>query len=290
MSCIVCNSSNEKLIFTYKDVDFFKCKSCNLIRTFPFPTKNQIEDHYKKKFVSGNYEVLRKNIDFYQAIYQKYINLINSENGSLKNKKILDIGCFTGDFLSLVQDKGAIPYGVELQKDAFKIANKKFPNKIQNCFFEKAKFNFKFDIITMFGLIEHLTNPERLLMLVYSWLADDGIIIIQTPNTDSIFAKILKRYWPPYEPIEHIHYFSQKNIRMFLEKYKFNNIEVIPHYKKLSIDYVFCMLGNFGSEFQKIFSPIYKILPKYIRSKKLSFYVGEMICIATKTQNNKSSI
>ncbi len=53
-----------------------------------------------------------------------------SQGKSLQGNSVLDIGCFTGEFLELLQDKGADVFGLELQTEAVDIANQKLPGKV----------------------------------------------------------------------------------------------------------------------------------------------------------------
>lgn len=280
MSCIICGSGREVRKFTYSAADFYECAECGLIRTLPFPTSACIREHYRAKFESGNYKALLSNMEMYADIYKSYIKLLKTYFGPLQGKKILDVGCFTGDFLDLAQKDGAITWGIELQQEAFKIACRKHPGRIMNCDFDEVVFNEKFDIVSMFGVIEHLTNPEVLLEKATGWLKGDGIVIIQTPNTGSVLANLLNKYWPPFVPVEHIHYFSERNITMLLEKYNFAVIKIKPHFKRLSVDYVYSMLRNFGPEFHALLTPFFKILPSSSKSWKMIFYAGEMIVLA----------
>lgn len=282
MPCIICDSESEIKKFRYLCTDFFECTECGLVRTLPFPAEAQIVDHYRKKFDCGNYSTLRSHMDSYQAIYESYISLIKIRAGNLEGKRILDIGCFSGDFLDLARREGALTYGIELQKDAYEIAAARHGERILNCSFEKAVFDIKFDIITLFGVIEHVTHPEALLKMTSSLLVEGGLVVIQTPNAGSFFAKVMQKYWPPYAPIEHIHYFSRVNIHRLLEKFNFTRIETRRHFKKLSIHYVYGMLLNFGPEFHSLLSPLIKMLPDWLKSRKMTFYVGEMLVTAEK--------
>lgn len=280
MACIICDSDREKYKFRYMSTNFYQCQGCGLIRTLPFPSEEQINTHYLNKFVKGNYRTMLQNMEMYKEQYRKYIRLIQGHTGSLAKKKILDIGCFTGEFLDIAREKGAITYGIEFQNEAASIASEKHDNRVKNCSLSDAEFDERFDVVTLFGLIEHLTDPQVLLKQITKWVIDGGLIVIQTPNTGSAFSCLLGKLWPPYTPVEHIHYFSHKNIRVFLEKFDLKILQIIPHYKRLSIQYVYNMLRNFGPEFHRIFSPVYSVLPQALRQLRLSFYIGEMIVVA----------
>jgi SAM-dependent methyltransferase len=282
MACIVCDSTSENIKFIYSGTEFFECLSCGLIRTKPFPSAEEIEKHYKKMLSIGNYSTSLKNMDVLVELYKSYVVILREQIGNLEGKKILDVGCFTGDFLDLALQEGAETYGIELQKEASEIANKKHGNRIINSPINEAQFEKNFDAITMFGLIEHVTNPEILIKGASKCLDKGNVLIIQTPNSNSFWSKILGKYWPPYAPVEHIHYFSTKNITPFLDKYGFSVITVKPHIKMLNIEYVYNMLKNFGPEFHTLFKPIYRILPAFVKKMKLPFYGGEMLIVAKK--------
>ncbi|MCK5541121.1 MAG: class I SAM-dependent methyltransferase [Desulfobacterales bacterium] len=282
MACIICGSDSESIKFIYSDTEFYECTKCKLVRTLPFPQLGEIREHYKNKFEKGNYSTIHSSMDMYIYLYRTYIDLIKNYSGALSGKKILDVGCFTGDFLDLALKENAETYGIELQEDAAQISNKKHYGRILNCQFNDAAFDKTFDIVTLFGLIEHVTTPEILLENISSWMKSESLLIIQTPNAGSFWSSILGKFWPPYAPVEHIHYFSAKNIKQFLEKYNYTVLKVKPHIKKLSIEYVYTMFQNFGPEFYILLKPFYWVLPKFLKKLKLPFYGGEMLIVAKK--------
>ena len=187
------------------------CKS-----TYPLPSKLDIKNHYKKEFKNGNYKFLRQYSSQYKKVYLGFLKELNkylkTKNRSLKGLKRLDVeGCFTGEFLLLASKEGADVYGIELQKDAVEIAKKKTGGNIINQDVSKNPFGFqKFDIITMFGLIEHVEDPQLLIKNASKMLRKNGILRIQTPNSGSDIAKITKKYWPPYTPIDIFIYLVKK--------------------------------------------------------------------------------
>lgn len=286
IKCIICNHI-QKYLFTYhNNFDYYQCSSCGLVSTYPLPTTKTIKEHYKKKFQQGNYQLLRKYSNQYKRVYENFAEELEEALKDKKNKfkglKVLDIGCFTGEFLEILKKRGADVYGIELQDDAVKIANKKLGDRVYKADVMGNEFpNMKFDIISLLGLIEHVTDPIRLLMRSSKLLRKDGILLIQTPNSGSFFAKVMKKYWPPYAPIEHIHLFSQKSLKILLEASGFQVLEIKSHIKPLPVGYIYNMLDNFGPEFKILFKPVQYLLPIF---EKISIpsYIGEVIIIAKK--------
>lgn len=271
-------------MFDYREFGYFRCPECRHVTTFPYPTQSQMKAHYQRGFKEGNYKVAREHSEVYQSAMNKLSRLIENflfeHDRSLSTSSILDIGCFTGEFLYHMSQRGAETYGVELQEEAAKIAEKKLPGKIFNEDILSAKFslcNRQFDIITLLGVIEHVTDPIHLLKRASKLLKANGLLVIQTPDSTSLFPRMMRKYWPPYTPVEHIHIFSRQSLFIILHKLGFKSSVFKWHWKTLSISYVYGMFQTFGPEFYRIFRPLYTILPRGVRNIRLPFYIGETI-------------
>lgn len=284
--CIICST---QLIqeFIYREHTYYRCKNCLLVSTLPYPSTKNIVSHYQKKFKQGNYNLLKKYSQEYKNVYEEFARVLEKrlthKNKKLKGLRVLDVGCFTGEFLEILQEKGADVYGLELQKDAVKIAQKKMPGKIfMSDVMNDPMPRIKFDVVSMLGLIEHVTNPIKLLEKVSLLLKDGGIILVQTPNSGSLLARIMRQYWPPYEPVEHIHLFSETSIRKALSKSGFIKIEKKRSIKRLPVTYALGMFENFGPEFYTFIRPLFHVARAVRLNVTLPLYVGEMIITAQK--------
>ena len=110
----------------------------------------------------------------------------------LKNKKILDIGCGTGEFLKNYHDLNNQCSGIDIEK------NFKFKNKIGFTLKKTNVKNFiknnkkKFDIIFMFEFLEHLSFSDRKFLFknLFKLLNDNSLIFISTLNKN-IISKFL---------------------------------------------------------------------------------------------------
>lgn len=86
----------------------------------------------------------------------------------------------------------------------------------------------------MFHVIEHVISPKKYLKKIYKLLKKDGILVLETPNYDSLDARLFKNsYWGGYHIPRHFVIFNDTNLIKFAEKMKFNlskKIFLIGHY------------------------------------------------------------
>lgn len=99
-----------------------------------------------------------------------------------KNKRVLEIGCATGYISERLKAQGCYVVGVEIDKNAAKIA-KEICDKVIEGDIETIELPpDKFDVITCIDVLEHLKNPKAVLEKVTYNLKENGIIIISVPN------------------------------------------------------------------------------------------------------------
>ncbi len=113
-------------------------------------------------------------------------------------KKILDVGCASGWFLSEVAKffPFSAPTGIDLYKEAVKYGNKKYKNlKLINCDAHALPFkNNSFDTVICCEVLEHVGNPERVLKEIKRVLSSNGIVVIEIDSGNFLF-KIAWYWW-----------------------------------------------------------------------------------------------
>jgi len=284
--CPACGVDNWCKVFKRLGFDFVKCNSCGIVRTEPIPSFEEISDHYAKKLVKDNYDLIQRYDKDYEAIYKQFLKFTTLYSGDPRGKNLIDIGCFTGRFLDVAKQAGFLTHGVEYQSEAAMIASEKHEGRV-HCgpienYSESISMSGFFDVVTLFGVIEHVTAPGNTIRIIADLIKKGGLFIIQTPNTASFPARVLGKWWPVYAPIEHIHYFSSRNIRILLAKYSFEVVNLVTHWKKLPVAYVYSQFQNFGPEYYKLLSNIIPFVPKNVLNWKLPFYGGEMLLVTKK--------
>ena len=146
-----------------------------------------------------------------------------------KNCNVLDIGCGFGNLLRAFKEKGYNNLtGIDISEEQIIIAKKLNPDINFNCIdlitYLKTS-NEKYDLITAFDVIEHLSKDEILttLNLIYNSLKDGGQIITQTPNAESPWFGAVA-----YGDFTHEWFYTASSLEDVLIKSGFRNIESKP--------------------------------------------------------------
>jgi len=115
----------------------------------------------------------------------------------IAGKRILDIGCGTGSFLNKVKDRNEV-LGMEISESyGATLSAKGIPHMIGNLEDSLNKVpDAHFDLITLWDVLEHLHDPNKIIGMVRNKLSASGHVIIWTNNYDdciSLFAEAVYR-------------------------------------------------------------------------------------------------
>ena len=144
---------------------------------------------------------------------------------NLKNKDILDFGCGWGGFLRNIKNYKSLS-GVELRKECTNFIK----NNIQKIDISDNinSFDKKFDIITMFHVLEHIPYQTETLKVLKSKLKNKGKIIIEVPHAEDflILQEELKEFKNFTFWSEHLILHTYKSLKSILLKSGFKNINI----------------------------------------------------------------
>ena len=216
--CPVCKSTKSNFYLTVYKNDIVECKKCSHIYTSKVPKK--LEEVYENDIhfnatnavnnPSRNYKISRFSVE--------RVNIIKAFK---KNGKLLDFGCGVGLFLEHAMKF----YNSEGFEPTINLANalsKKISIPIHTSL-KKLKTNY-YDVVTAFDVIEHVKYPSHTFSEFNRVLKKGGILLIFTPNSDSISFKTMKDKQNLIIPPYHLHYFNKNSIEV-LGKKKFDLIK-----------------------------------------------------------------
>lgn len=268
----------KKLSFTYvktpdsgKTFRSVRCLNCSHVFCSPLP-----------KNIYKNYE------DVVDSQYLHYtISIRDSANIILPmikkiipTGKVLDVGCATGEFLSVAREFGYAVEGLELSRWSSKIAkNKKI--KVYRMLLKTlaSRYSERYDVVTLFGVVEHFENPKKEMEYIKKILKPGGIVVIWTGDVNSISSHILKRNWWYWQG-QHIQYFSSKSLNVLAKKCGLKHLftKTYPFVARYGLVENSLSRYFLGPLIMKLLRPIF-----LIKSKWILYLPGEMLWFATKS-------
>src|SRR3989344_2826392 len=219
--CVSCNAKALKILRKHENYKLYECRSCAM--QFWQPFKQLGHSHYEsiKKYAERNMDPLSHPLYPSQKLFLKTL--------PRRGGRLLDIGCGTGRFLAEAKKCGYNVAGFDFDENAIKMARNFFG--LENAFvsdvsaFLSKSVGQKFDVITMFEILEHLDNYTRV-DSISNFLADDGLFILSMPWRES-WKVFLEQDLPP----NHLSKWNEKSIKNFLGN---RGLEVIK-IKKLPV-------------------------------------------------------
>ena len=175
---------------------------------------------FLEKFITSKYPITPKDKEENFRRVNQFKKLI-----SLKNKDILDYGCSWGGFLKNIKNYKSLN-GVELRKECINYIKNNI--KKINISDNINSFDRKFDIITMFHVLEHIPYQIDTLKVLKSKLKNNGKIIIEVPHAEDflILQEELKEFKNFTFWSEHLILHTYKSLKSILLKSGFKNINI----------------------------------------------------------------
>lgn len=233
INCDLCESDSYKVLGKVEENFLVKCMMCGHVYMLYRLNNDELlsiydNDYFKDKYINGNekvdYDYLKDKPNIMRFIKKRF----NTIHKYKSNGTILDIGCAMGFYLEYAQKFGWSIYGIEVSEYAAEYAKKLlktrniFHNTLENIEFEDNKF----DVITMWLVLEHMTNPVKALLKIKKWLKPDGIIGIKVPNADGITFRSNLKKWIEQHPEDHMCDFTPDTLERIMNKCGYQLLEL----------------------------------------------------------------
>ena len=227
VSCPLDNGE-AALLFTKRGYPHYFCHSCGLYFFWPLPETEAILSVYGEGYRPDphdpNYQeegrayaqTLRKN--FYIDLPKGFVT---------RERTLLDIGCGFGFFLDAVRKDFKRVCGVEISEPLRAFAQKDLGLDILEGHASSIPLgDGSLDVVTVLDVLEHLPVPQACLQEICRVLKPGGILIVATPNTASLTARLLGQRWIYFTPPEHLHLFCPRTLVGFLNREGFEVLKV----------------------------------------------------------------
>jgi SAM-dependent methyltransferase len=244
VNCSNCGLDDTQLLFQKKDkfritedeFNVVECRQCGLLYVNPRPTQEEMGKFYPATYswketlevdssLTNRVRKLEKGYR-YHLLKDEVSKVLKFSERSCG--KVLDVGCSTGDRLDVFRRMGFEAYGVETS-DSADFAKEYLKLKVIKGDLFSAQFPSEFfDLVTLYNVLEHTHNPVRICHEIYRILKEDGLLVIQVPNTQSFQCKLLKRRWAAFDVPRDLYYFKTETLSSLLKRAGFNLSKADP--------------------------------------------------------------
>lgn len=186
-ACILCSSNFLRSVDP--SISLCECQDCGLIFRNPRPTFEEIAAYYSSDAQYDGWLAEERARD---AMWRRRLRKIKSH---IRSGTLLDVGSGIGQFLTVAQTSFVVE-GTEISASALQIAADKFEIVLHHGSLEEVTETTlrgrRFDIITLFHVLEHVPYPALTLATCARIIADGGLLIVAVPNEIGSWRGVLK--------------------------------------------------------------------------------------------------
>jgi len=240
VDCYLCGSPRRRVRFTEGAIRLAECTECGLVYVTPQLEPEALNGLYQEPYWQsscakdyGYMDYLREK-DLYLKTFRKRLRNITAHR---RDGKLLDVGCAAGFFLHVAREAGFDAHGVDVAAPMVRFAREELglENVREGTLRGVGYPDHAFDGVTLWDVIEHMHDPLEALEECRRVLRPDGLLVLETQNVRSGFARLMGRRWHHFKMLEHLYHFDPKTCTVLLERAGF---EVVRWTSRLAGKYV----------------------------------------------------
>lgn len=221
------------ILATHLGADVIECNACGFAHIIPLPNPTELIRFYREAFYTTEkidyLDNAQADRDWLLSIYRDRLDIFENLLPA-KRRRILDIGCGPGFFLSAGKERGWDVLGIEPSPQAAEFARSHGVHVIGG-FFDAANAAAigPQDVVHMSQVLEHIANPAELLRQAHALLVSDGLICISVPNDFNPLQLALQKsnqldpWW--VAPDHHLNYFNFDTLEALLRHAGFEPVQ-----------------------------------------------------------------
>ncbi len=245
-----------------------KCQNCGLIYTNPRFTGEEILDSY----VAVEDPLYLEERDGRVLTFERHLRPL--EKIKAPPGMLVDVGAYTGVFVEIAAQHGWEAYGVEPSQWAVEQARERGLHMIAGTLASSGLADNSLDVVTMWDVIEHVSNPFGEMQQADRLLKPGGLLVVHTMDIDSGFARVMGGRWPWLMEM-HIYYFSRRTLKHMLEQAGFTVIRIEAQGRYLRLGYFATRIGGFSPLLGRFLSKLFRLTRLHEMPVPLNF--GDLV-------------
>lgn len=210
-----------------------RCNRCGLVYASPRGGDEAIRQSYEAVVDELYVQERRGRVLTFERNFRPLLALVSEP----AHPRLLDVGCYAGVFLEIATRHGWDAWGLEPSLWAAEQARQRGLRVVTGTLASAGFAPASFDVVTLWDVIEHLTDPKSDLQRVNHLLRPGGIVCIHTIDIGSLMPRLLGPHWPWLMEM-HLYYFSRRTLAALLQATGFQVIRQFCQGRYLLVDYL----------------------------------------------------
>ncbi|MCA9676991.1 MAG: class I SAM-dependent methyltransferase [Kofleriaceae bacterium] len=238
--CDVCGQDDPVPLITKHGYRVVRCRACDLVYVSPRLKPGGLAALYEGDTYQ-EHQATRADDTEHDTRWRReaLARLALLDDAQPARGKLLDVGCSTGWFMGVARDGGWQVTGLDISRPSVEQARARGFDVHHGTLEDNDLEPGGYAAVTMFDSIEHMPSPMTALRAVRRLLADDGVVVLTTPNIDGLLPRVTWQLfgrtvgaWEHPGPPGHIYQFGKKTLAEALRRGGFTMVhsrtEAIP--------------------------------------------------------------
>ncbi len=289
-SCPVCDSSDYDILYRpWVHIDdparlysaasgipgtqtLVKCRNCGVIYENPrYPGKVIIQS-YMASEEAGHDSQYEMRVRSFDAALRRLAARLPG-----KGARVLDVGTAGGAFLEAAERFGYEAHGLEPSRYLVE-QGKRRGLRIEQGTIESHGFSpGRFDMVTLWDVIEHLPDPKMALLEIAKLLKPDAVLLINYPDIGTWQARLAgRRFW--WILSVHLHHFTRESIADICQRTGYTAFHFQRHWQILELGHLEQMTVRYKIPFSRL---IMRLTPGFIQRIPVRYYASQTTALAS---------
>jgi predicted TPR repeat methyltransferase len=195
------------------------------------------------------------------------------------NRRLLDVGAYIGVFVEMAAEAGWQAEGIEPSEWAANEAQRRGLNVMLGTMDSVGLDEERYDVITLWDVVEHLADPAAELARAGRLLRPGGWLIVHTMDIDAPVARLMGERWPWLMDM-HLYYFSQRTLSAMLNRLGFEVVQRGAQGRYLRLGYLASRVGGLHPSLGRVASRAVNALGLQDRAVPVNF--GDLMTIVSR--------
>lgn len=237
-ACPACGAQPGRVLMRFPERSYFRCPGCGMLFQILCRPHDKV---YAREYFGSEYrkQYGRSYLEDFEQIKERgkaRLALVSRIRAKMKREdslRVLDIGCAYGPFLDAAREEGHQVQGIDISEEAVRYVTQQLGISAQAMDLRQIDpsddfFAGGFDLVSLWYVIEHLSELEFLFKSLQKLLRPGGILAIGTPSGAGISARRKLRDFLERSPLDHYTVWTAKQARRSLANLGFRVASIQP--------------------------------------------------------------